>query len=84
MGWTRYPVAVPCTCGRLPKLVTAAVKYGSGSSPTRIAYRVQCSRWFFKCHRTDPNWIEKDWSDLGQRTAVERWNKLIAAEGSKP
>lgn len=68
----------PCPrCGRKPRLV------GRYYYPdAQYEYQYQCRRWlgFRLCHAGGkPARIDKDWGDLGVRTASERWNESVDA-----
>jgi hypothetical protein len=74
--------ALPCVCGRLPRLVdTGWTYYAAWDGGPLVHYELRCPRWFFKCLRVRKDVAKKSpwyrWSlDL-----IEEWNEAVKAEG---
>lgn len=72
----------PCPrCGRIPKVREVGFVRGGFSDSSKFIFKAECRKWLglrrcFGPH--EPNWIDKDWADIGRRVAVERWNDAVA------
>lgn len=74
---------MPCpTCGKLPELKGRWFNEGGPYAPGRLLVMrwYECRRWFGLrlCRRGPSHTNAKDWGDLAQRCAAQKWNAALS------
>ncbi|NUO54313.1 MAG: hypothetical protein HOV80_36170 [Polyangiaceae bacterium] len=72
--------AVPCLCGRTPRLVQTGGTYGGAwDGGFLFHYELQCPRWFFKCQRVKKNVSKGSPWYRWREDLADEWNAAIRA-----
>ena len=73
--------AVPCVCGRRPRLVQTGWKYGGAwDGGCLLFYELRCSRSLFKCLRVKKSVSKSSPWWRWQEDLVDEWNAAVSAE----
>jgi hypothetical protein len=69
--------AVPCKCGRNPRLVETGWQHGAAwDGGVLCFYELQCPRWFFKCQRVEKKVSKSSPWYRWREDLVDEWNAL--------